>query len=541
MAASSSKDGSQKPPIGKTLMRLTDTLCTISEQRPYDKDAQRRALAGMDLCRRRLTFSRPWKTFLQEPAIKCRAADSPTASQTDMESRLPTEIYIIIIEHLVNDRYGKSPEQMEVRAQTLQSLASTCRMFQVLCEKYLYTHPRSQRLSKDLVSKWLFLFSLTVEPRRAHQVRSLRYKPQPHCTYPTGWLNTLELCTNLTHLELVWGHHIPECVRHHMYMYMGPIFAACPKVTEFKYKVSCYLPDDEPHDMTPEQIAKFSQQYSKFAKQLCHMEVLGAFDYIKDILHYDYPNLKSLVLDMGDYEENGRFFKVLSCHTPALEKLVLDWVQSATLVDLWLGFKAWGKTLRSLYINRPLLEDHHGGILRHLLPHLTRLEDLGLGETPTFLLSDLQALAQPNAPRLKTFRWVADDGIFTRDPLANPENVSKAITDILVAHSETLSTFTIEESFSLWNFGTDIFEHLHKARNLENLRVQLHDIPTKEDIQGLLTACPKLGKSKTGLMVVREFFTECTLTTMKYKEDNFEALESSWGSIYRPAGAIVRS
>ncbi|PNP84049.1 hypothetical protein FNYG_02737 [Fusarium nygamai] len=324
-----------------------------------------------------------------------------------------------------------------------------------------------------------------------------------------------------------------------MHMHMGPIFAACPKVTEFKYD-SCHVHSDEPHDVTPEQMAKFSQRYSKFAKQLCHLEVLGTFDYIKDILHYDYPNLKSFALDMAGYEEKGRFFEVLSCHTPALEILVLDWVLSATLQDLQLGFKSWGKTLRSLYINHPLIEDHHDGILGHLLPHLTRLEDLCLGEWPTFLLSDLQAIAQPNAPRLKTFRWVANNGIFTRDPFANPENVSKAITEIFIAHRETLSTFMIEESFSFWNFGMDIFEHLHKARNLENLRVQLHDIPTKEDIQGLLTACPKLGQSETGLMVVREFFTECTLTTMKYKEDNFEALASSWGSMYHPMGTKTR-
>ncbi|KAF5723268.1 hypothetical protein FMUND_2013 [Fusarium mundagurra] len=518
------KARSRKPPIAKTLMRLTSTLCTISKQRPYDKDAQSRALAAIDLCHRRLNFSRPWKLFLQEPAIKGREANCPTDSPTDMMSRLPTEIYIIIIEHLVNDRYGKSPEQMKV-----------------LCEEYLYTNPRSQRLSKNIVSQWQLLFSLTVEPRRAHSVRSLRYEPQPHCIHPSAWLNTLKLCTNLTHLELDWGRHIQNCVRQHMHIQMGSIFAACPKVTEFKYKGSCYLNSDESHNVTPEQMAKFSQQYSKFAKQLCHLDVLGASNSVRDILHYDYPNLKSLTLDMEDYEETGRFFQVLSRDTPALERLVLDWVQSATLQDLEMGFKAWGKTLRSLYINSPLIEDHDDGILGHLLPHLARLEDLCLGEWPTFLLSDLQAIAQPDAPRLKRFRWVANDGIFTRDPLANPEKVSKAIIDIFNAHSETLNTFIIDESFDFWSFGTDIFEHLHKAKNLENLRVQLHDIPTKEDIQDLLTACPKLGKSETGLMVVKEFFTECTLATMKYKEDNFEALASSWGSIHHPMGTVRRS
>ncbi|KAF5601783.1 hypothetical protein FPANT_1647 [Fusarium pseudoanthophilum] len=515
MAPPLNKDDSQKPrkpPIARTLMRLTNTLCTISEQRPYDTDAQRRALAGIELCRRRLNFSRQWETFLQEPEIKGRAADSSNASQTQMESRLPTEIYIIIIKHLIDDRYGKSPEQMKV-----------------LCEEYLYTHPRSQRLSKNAVSHWLFLFSLTVEPRRARQVRSLSYEPQPHCTYPTAWQSTLKLCTNLSRLGLVYRHHISECVRQHMQMHMGPIFAACPKVTEFKYDIGHVSSYDEP-EVTPEQRVEFSQRYSKFAKQLYHLEVLGEFESIKDILHYDYPNLKSLALDMGDYVEEGRFFGELSYHTPALETLVLDWVESATLQDLQWGFKAWGKTLRSLYINHPVLDDDHDhGILGDLLPHLTRLEDLGLGDSPTFLLSDLQAIAQPNAPRLKTFRWVANDEIYTCDPLANPENVSKAIIDIFIAHSETLRTFMIEESFTFWSFGTYIFEHLHKARNLENLRVQLHDIPTKEDIQGLLTACPKLGKSETGLMVVKEFFTECTLTTRKYKEDNFEAAASSWG------------
>ncbi|KAG5754856.1 hypothetical protein H9Q69_004544 [Fusarium xylarioides] len=319
-----------------------------------------------------------------------------------------------------------------------------------------------------------------------------------------------------------------------MHMHMGSTFAACPKVTEFKYKGSFDLDRDEPHDVAPEQMAKFSQQYSKFAKQLCHLAVSGAFDSIRDILHYDYPNLKSLTLDMEGYEEKGSFFQELSCHTPALESLQLEWVQRATLQDLEMGFKAWGKTLRSLYINRPLIEDHHDGILGHLLPHLTRLEDLCLGEFPTARLSDLRAIAQLDAPRLKVFQWVANDGIFKRDPRANPKNVSKAIIDIFIAHSETLNAFIIEEAFAFWNFGMDIFEHLHKARNLENLRVQLHDIPTKEEIQGLLTACPKLGKSEPGLMVVKEFLNECTLATMKYKEDNLEAKASSWGSIHHP-------
>ncbi|KAG5817075.1 hypothetical protein H9Q74_010740 [Fusarium xylarioides] len=315
---------------------------------------------------------------------------------------------------------------------------------------------------------------------------------------------------------------------------MGSTFAACPKVTEFKYKGSFDLDRDEPHDVAPEQMAKFSQQYSKFAKQLCHLAVSGASDSIRGILHYDYPNLKSLTLDMEGYEEKGSFFQELSCHTPALESLELEWVQRDTLKDLEMGFKAWGKTLRSLYINCPQVEDHHDGILGHLLPHLTRLEDLCLGEFPTARLSDLRAIAQLDAPRLKVFQWVANDGIFKRDPRANPKNVSKAIIDIFIAHSETLNAFIIEEAFAFWNFGMDIFEHLHKARNLENLRVQLHDIPTKEEIQGLLTACPKLGKSEPGLMVVKEFLNECTLATMKYKEDNLEAKASSWGSIHHP-------
>ncbi|KAG4262884.1 hypothetical protein FPRO03_10247 [Fusarium proliferatum] len=445
----------------------------------------------------------------------------------------------MIINCLVNDRDGRSPEQAKLRAQTLQSLASTCRMFQILCEEHLYTHPRSQRLSTNSNPQWLFLFCLTIEPRRAHHIRSLTFQPRPENFRYGVWVSTLELCPNLTHLELDWKYAPAQVVRQFMHMHMGLFFAACPKVTEFRYDGGFGLDDET----TANEMA-FSQQYAGFAKQLCHLEVCGAFESIRDILHYDYPNLKSLTLTVFDYGERKDFFQKLSLCTHDLERLRLGCPRQFSLQDLEIGFKTWGKTLQSLDIERPVFMDPDDHILGHLLPHLTRLEELGLNAwRTTFRLSDIQAIAQPDAPRLKVFRWFHADDIFKYDPLANAENVSKAIIDIFVAHSETLDTFIIEESFDFWKFGMDIFKHLHKAKNLENLRVQLNDIPTKEEIDGLLTACPKLGKSELGLMVVKEFFTECTLATMKYKEDTLEleAVDGSWGRTCHPMGTGIWS
>ncbi|WKT52950.1 Leucine-rich repeat domain superfamily [Fusarium oxysporum f. sp. vasinfectum] len=275
---------------------------------------------------------------------------------------------------------------------------------------------------------------------------------------------------------------------------MGNLVAACPKVTEFEFHM-CRHEDTGPIG-TEQEIRKFALQFADFALQLRHLEVVGLFEYPIKILNFDLPNLKSFTLDMWDYR--GSFFQDLSDRTPS-------------------------RNLRD-------------GILSHLLPHLAALEELSLGPQSRFPLSDIQAIAQTDAPRLKAFRWLVDDAVFKHDPLANSEKINKAIIDIFNAHSATLSTFIIDEEFDFWNFGMDIFKHLHKAKNLESLRVQLHDIPTKEEIEGLLTACPKLGQSETRLMVVKEFLTECTLATMKYKEDSLEAVESSWGSVHHPMG-----
>ncbi|KAK7572569.1 hypothetical protein V3481_017762 [Fusarium oxysporum f. sp. vasinfectum] len=315
---------------------------------------------------------------------------------------------------------------------------------------------------------------------------------------------------------------------------MGNLVAACPKVTEFEFHM-CRHEDTGPIG-TEQEIRKFALQFADFALQLRHLEVVGLFEYPIKILNFDLPNLKSFTLDMWGYR--GSFFQDLSDRTPCLETLNIVGAEQIWVQDLETGCKTWGKVLRSLYINDFPARNLRDGILSHLLPHLAALEELSLGPQSRFPLSDIQAIAQTDAPRLKAFRWLVDDAVFKHDPLANSEKINKAIIDIFNAHSATLSTFIIDEEFDFWNFGMDIFKHLHKAKNLESLRVQLHDIPTKEEIEGLLTACPKLGQSETRLMVVKEFLTECTLATMKYKEDSLEAVESSWGSVHHPMGTV---
>ncbi|KAF5602208.1 uncharacterized protein FSUBG_7883 [Fusarium subglutinans] len=522
----SHRANSKKTPIAKSFITLANTLCTISEQRCYDKDAQRRALAAIDTCRK-FRFA---ELAFKERAVKRRESKCLNGLQTDMVSRLPTEIYAMIIKYLVNDNNGKSPEEMKLRARTLTSLASTCRIFQILCEKYLYTNLRSQRLSESVQSQWLLYFALAVEPRRAHTIRSLRCESWPPCFQYEAWLETLRLCTNLTHLELVWTYSTPKNIVERL----GNMVADCPKVSEFSYGgLWTWNLFHESRATTVEKTAKFSHRYTKFAKQLCHLDISGSINCITEILHFDYPDLKSLTVDIVDCVKGDEFFQDLSSHTPSLERLELHWVEELSLNDLRMGFKAWGKTLRSLAINHPIIRYLSDGILAHILPHLPRLEEPCLGPQPRFCLLDLHAIAQPDAPRLKAFRWRVDEAMF-HDPLANSETVNQAIIDIFITHSETLNTFIIDQEFDFWNFGTDIFKHLQKAKNLENLRVPLHDIPTKEEIQGLITACPKLGKPDTRLVVVREFLTECTLTTINYEEDNVEVVETSWGSVRHP-------
>ncbi|KAH7234683.1 uncharacterized protein BKA55DRAFT_522449 [Fusarium redolens] len=430
-----------------------------------------------------------------------------------MASRLPTEIYAMIIQCVVNDRHGKSPKEMRA-----------------LCEKHLYTHPASQRLSVGIKAQWLLCFSLAVEPRRAYAVRSLKCKFWPEYYDHQAWVETLGLSPNLTHLELVWLDEPPEDFREQM----GNLLSACPRVTEFKFQ-ACWgrSSGDEPSTET-------AQQFTKFAKQLRRLQVLSSFEWLKDmILPYKYPNLESFTVNGGNERHRERdIFRPLSTQMPSLKTLNIEGAEDVSLQDLRDGCKVWGKTLRSFYINHFPVENRRDGILSHLLPHLTALEELVVGPHSDLPLSDIQAIAKPVTPRLKAFRWVVDDGIFGNDPLANPVNVNKATIDIFNAHASTLHTFIIEESFDFWNFGMDIFQHLHKAEGLKNLRVQLHDRPTEEEIGCLLRACPKLGESETGLMVVKEFLTECTLATMKYKEDNMEESESSWGHVPQPIGVV---
>lgn len=335
----------QKTPIAKSLTTLTNTLCTISEQRCYDHDAQRRALAGIDICRK-FHFA---ELALRERATKRRESNCLTRSQTGMVSRLPTEIYTMVINCLVNDRDGKTPEEMEVRAHTLTSLASTCRTLQILCERYLYTNLRSQRLSTDIGSQWLLYFALRVEPRRAHTIRSLRCESWPPYFQYEAWLETLRLCTNLTHLELVWQHSTSK----NFLERLGNFIAACPNVTEFTYAGLWYI-NGGFGPGTCEQVARFSQQYAKFAKQLCYLEICGSIDCIREILMYDYPNLRSFTINVDDYPRECNFFEELSSRTPSLERLGLYWVEEANLRDLNMGFKVWGKTLRSLAMNPPV-------------------------------------------------------------------------------------------------------------------------------------------------------------------------------------------
>ncbi|RKK09736.1 hypothetical protein BFJ65_g16181 [Fusarium oxysporum f. sp. cepae] len=521
----------RKAPTAKSLVTLANTLCTISEQKGTDRDAQRRALAALSICQK-FGFARFSEAFPEEREINRRVRKCLTDSQTDMVSRLPTEIYAMIIRCLVNDTRGKSPEEMKVRAHTLRSLTSTCRVFQILCEEHLYTNIQCKRLSIEIKPQWLLCFALAVEPRRAHTIRSMKCDFRPHYYQYQAWLETLRLCTSLTHLRLAWRGMLPQ----NFLEQMGNLVAACPKVTEFEFHL-CRHEDPGPIE-TEQKSRKFALQFADFALQLRHLEVVGLFEYPIEILNFDLPNLKSFTLDIWGYRDD--FFQNLSDRTPCLETLNIFGAEQIWVHDLEAGCKTWGKVLRSLYINDFRVWNLRSGILSHLLPHLKALEELSLGPQSRFPLSDIQAIAQTDAPRLKAFRWLVDDAVFEHDPLANSEKINKAIVDIFNAHSATLNIFIIDEEFDFWNFGMDIFKHLHKAKNLESLRVQLHDIPTKEEIEGLLTACPKLGQSETGLMVVKEFLTECSLATMEYKEDSLEAVESSWGSVHHPKG-MVRS
>ncbi|EXK25482.1 hypothetical protein FOMG_17855 [Fusarium oxysporum f. sp. melonis 26406] len=518
----------RKAPTAKSLVTLANTLCTISEQKETDRDAQRRALAALRTCQK-FGFARFSEAFPEEREINTRIRKCLSDSQTDMVSRLPTEIYAMIIRCLVNDRHGKSLEEMKLRAHTLRSLTSTCRVFQILCEEHLYTNIQSKRLSIEIKPQWLLCFTLAVEPRRAHTIRSMKCEFRPQYYQYQPWLETLRLCTNLTHLRLAWRGMPPQ----NFLEQMGNLVAACPKVTEFEFHL-CRHEDPGPIE-TEQKSRKFALQFADFALQLRHLELVGLFEYPIEILNFDLPNLKSFTLDIWGYRDD--FFQNLSDRTPCLETLNIVGAEQIWVHDLEAGCKTWGKVLRSLYINDFRVWNLRSGILSHLLPHLKALEELSLGPQSRFPLSDIQAIAQTDAPRLKAFRWLVDDAVFEHDPLANSEKINKAIIDIFNAHSATLNII-IDEEFDFWNFGMDIFKHLHKAKNLESLRVQLHDIPTKEEIEGLLTACPKLGQSETGLMVVKEFLTECSLATMEYKEDSLEAVESSWGSVHHPKGML---
>ncbi|KLP09751.1 uncharacterized protein FFB20_00882 [Fusarium fujikuroi] len=357
----------QKTPIAKSLTILTNTLCTISEQRCYDHDAQRRALAGIDICR---------KFRFAELALRERA--------TKRRDR------IVLLDHKQNP-----PDTLREVSVYEPEIPTTIDRYRITMASLLRSECGASQSPYHPVTEMRILATLF-----------------PYST-PKNFLEQL-----------------------------GNLVAACPNVTEFTYGGLWYI-NDRFWPGTLEQVARFSQQYAKFAKQLCHLEICGSIDCIQKILMYDYPNLSSFTINVDDYSKECKYFEELSSRTPSLERLELYWFEEANLQDLNIGFKAWGKTLQSLAMNPPITK-YTDRLLGHLLPHLTNLEDLYLGPQPGFQLSDLHAIAQPGAPRLKSFQWRVNDTIFW-DFCANSETVNQAIIDIFLAYSETLNSFIIDE------------------------------------------------------------------------------------------------
>lgn len=399
-------------------------------------------------------------------------------------SRLPTEIYQMIVEHIVSHYDRRNNDQKVIRAKTLSSLAHTSTTLQYLTEPYLYSFPDGSRL-ESYQGKERFRLSLAVNSRRENLVQVLDFEWDTQASSRRLVIDIARRCPNLRTLKL----SLPEeaCDGdefNQAYIdQLADLFFVCPNVRKLRFTTYCRKKDLP----IPEQDARIAE----FAGQLSHVEMNGGGAWFqKAILPYLSPNLISFIAintDYPAYEGLPGFLETLSQHCPVLHRLkIMCW--GITPADLTTLCKALGSTLKLLCLDHL---DDDGSVLSMLVPHMQVLEHLMLGNEMPLHVQDLEAMSSLSCLRTFIAEDYDNEYNFTDNFFrgATDIDVDHALASFIYAHRTTLETMWLDSYHWL---DRDAFENLKLVPNLGCVGLLLTEELERKDVDDLLEACPKL-------------------------------------------------
>ncbi|KAH7183495.1 uncharacterized protein B0J16DRAFT_345869 [Fusarium flagelliforme] len=165
--------------------------------------------------------------------------------------------------------------------------------------------------------------------------------------------------------------------------------------------------------------------------------------------------------------------------------------------DLEQACKNWGPTLQLLKVQS--IEEVSDWIVQ-IMPHMTALTTLVLGQACRAVMEDVQAIADSKAP----LRQITLSGLWCNqweividepDDDEADEGTNNAIANMITAHSSTLRHLGI----GFTEVGPLVLETCKKAKKLRTLDVQLAYSPSEAEVDDLLEACPDLA-DYTGML-----------------------------------------
>ncbi|KAF5635916.1 hypothetical protein F52700_5229 [Fusarium sp. NRRL 52700] len=429
------------------------------------------------------------------PCQVSKSTGSPGRDSGLFASRLPTEIYQMIVDHIALHYDESSNDQKAIRAKTLSSLARTSTTFQCLTEPYLYSFPEGSRMESSQGLE-RFQLSLAVSSRRENLVQVLDFEWDTKVYSRMVIIDIARRCPNLRTLKLTFPDKAsPGDVFSQAHVdNLADLFFVCPKVK--KLRISTYYGEVLP---IPEQDGKIAE----FAGQLSHVEMNGGGAWFKTaILPYLSPNVTSFTMiraNIHGYEDLSGFLKTLGQRCPVLERLkIMCW--GVTQVEVAALCKAVGSTLKLLYLHGDFEYDGNddGSILSQFLPHMQVLEHVLLGNGFPLRVKDMDAMS--SLSHLRTF--IAEDNSYNESD-SDDENepaqffrgetlidVDRALVRFLSTHRTTLETMWLISCDC--DLGEDVFQSLKLVRNLRSVGMDWNYEIGREEVDALLEACPKL-------------------------------------------------
>ncbi|KAF5700368.1 hypothetical protein FGLOB1_10832 [Fusarium globosum] len=441
-------------------------LLGVSEQKPEGKMTDGYAEAAVDISRQVSMSTRS----------RDRSSDFPT-------SRLPTEIYQMIVEHIVLHFDECDNDQVAIRAKTLSSLACTSTTLQCLTEPYLYSFPESSRLTSSQGQEH-FRLSLAVDSRRGNLVQVLDFVWDAKVYSRTLVIDIARRCPNLHTLHLSFPTKAsPEDVFSQAYVdNLADLFFVCPKVKKLRLSTS-HSPSTYETEVIP--IPEQDGRIAEFAGQLSHVELSDGVAWFKmAMLPYLSRNVISFVVVNPGPEYHPGFLETLGQRCPVLQSLkIMCW--GVTPLELETLCKALGSTLKVLYL-KGLYAD---SVLSRFLPNMQVLEHLRLGNPFPLYVEDMDAMS--SLSHLRTFIADGDEdeefnSYFLEETGADRD---RALARFLYARRMTLETVWLDSDDLL---NKDVFENLKLVRNLGSVGLSWSDTLEREEVEGLLEACPKL-------------------------------------------------